>query len=96
MGARASDPSEKGEKAADAGGQQTFLYKEEFKLIMQLIFTLSEYDLKNASAQKSNVQEQVASEEEGETSEIYQWLEQNRENRRERFKLVPVKIQSCE
>lgn len=26
MGARASDPSEKGEKAADAGGQQTFLY----------------------------------------------------------------------
>lgn len=26
--------------------KQTYLYKEEFKLIMQLIFTLSEYDLK--------------------------------------------------
>lgn len=25
---------------------QTYLFKEEFKLIMQLIFTLSEYDLK--------------------------------------------------
>lgn len=27
--------------------KQTYLFKEEFKLIMQLIFTLSEYDLKN-------------------------------------------------
>lgn len=63
---------------------------------MQLIFTLSEYDLKNASAERPSAQEQAPSEECGDTSEIYQWLEENRENRRERFKLAPVKIQSCE
>jgi hypothetical protein len=52
MDSRASDLPEQKEKASDVTGQQTFLYKEEFKLIMQLIFTLSEYDLKNASAEK--------------------------------------------
>ena len=38
---------------------------------MQLIFTLSEYDLKNASAEKPSAKEQAPSEECADTSEIY-------------------------
>jgi len=36
--------SKKGETSIDS--KTNYLYREEFKLIMQLIFSLSEYDLK--------------------------------------------------
>jgi hypothetical protein len=43
--------------------QQSYIYKEEFKSIMQLIFTLSQYELKNSKIDQKKVEDQNGAEE---------------------------------
>ncbi len=43
--------------------QQSYIYKEEFKSIMQLIFTLSQYELKNSKNESKKVEDQHGVEE---------------------------------
>ena len=42
------------QKEENQQGSQAYLYKEEFKLILQLVFTLSQYDLKHSKLTAEN------------------------------------------